>query len=75
MTELQRSIEKIHWLFDENSHVSQVKGISIRGDDVFVELSDPSKNFIVSNMNKYEIADLLEQICQGIDKADGRMEI
>ncbi len=70
MTELHRSLEKIHWLFDRKSHINQVIGISMRDNDVLVELSDQTKNFVIRNINQYDISDLLEQICREIDKAD-----
>ena len=68
MMETERCVERLHWLFDKNSHINQVTGISQCGDEIYVELSDPTKNFKIPHF--YGTYDLLEQICQGIDEAD-----
>lgn len=68
MIETERCIERLHWLFDKKSHINQVTGISRFGDEIFVELSNPDKNFKITRyLGMY---DLLEQICKGIDEAD-----
>ena len=68
MTETERCIERLHWLFDKNSHVNQVVGISQDCDEVLVELTNSDKNFKVTRF--LGIYDLLAQICKGIDEAD-----
>lgn len=68
MIETERCIERLHWLFDKKSHINQVTGISRFGGEIFVELSNPDKNFKITRyLGMY---DLLEQICKGIDEAD-----
>ena len=68
MTETEICVERLHWLFDKNSHINQVTGVSQWGDEIHIELSDPTKNFKITRF--LGIYDLLEQICQGIDEAD-----
>ena len=68
MTETERCIQRLHWLFDKNSHINQVVEISQECDEILVELSNPEKNFKVTRF--LGIYDLLEQICKGIDEAD-----
>ena len=68
MTETERCVERLHWLFDKNSHINQVEGFSQDGDEILVELSNPDKNFKITRY--LGIYNLLEQMCKGIDEAD-----
>lgn len=67
MTETERCIEKLQWLFDKKNHEMHFEKISWCVDDILVKLSDPSKNFNVTRF--LGMTDLMEQICQGVEEA------
>ena len=56
-------LEKMHWLFNKNSHASRVEDISIDLDKVSVTLDDDT-TFEVDIID--DPVELLENICQGI---------
>ena len=68
MTETERFVQRLHWIFDENSHKNKVTGVYQCGDEIQIELSDHTKNFTSTRF--LGVYDLMEQICKGIDEAD-----
>lgn len=65
MTETERCIQKLNWIFDKRKHATQVEGIYQYGDEVIVKLTAPAKSITITRFSGVE--DLLEKICQGVE--------